>query len=80
MHQILGHCGEIRARLTGKSLGNEVTGKHETSEACSVRKTRQKNVNEELKGGSMTPVERLYVDISSIKSKELALEAQNIGH
>jgi len=67
LHKILGHCGEISARLTGKSLGNEVTLTHETCEACSIGKARHKNVNKEWKDGSMTTGERLYVDISSIK-------------
>jgi len=67
LHKILGHCGENSARLTGKALGFQVTGKFDTCEACSIGKARQKNVNKEWKGGSTTPGERLFVDISSIK-------------
>ena len=67
MHKILSHCGEVSARLTGRSFGYEVIGKFETCEACSVGKARQKKVNKEWKGGSMTPGEIFYVDISSIQ-------------
>jgi hypothetical protein len=34
-----------------------------------VSKARQKNINKDWKGGSITPGERLYVDISSIKGE-----------
>ena len=67
LHKILGHCGEASARLTGKSLGYEVIGTFDTCEACSIGKARQKNVNKDWKGGSLTAGERLYVDISSIQ-------------
>ena len=67
LHKILGHCGEASARLTGKELGYEVIGTFDTCEACSIGKARQKNVNKDWKGGSLTAGERLYVDISSIQ-------------
>ena len=67
LHQILGHCGEASARLTGKALGYEVIGTFDTCEACSIGKARQKNVNKDWKGGSLIAGERLYVDISSIQ-------------
>ena len=38
-----------------------------TCEACSVGKSRQKNGNKEWKGGSITPGDRLFIEISSIK-------------
>jgi hypothetical protein len=62
LHKILGHCGEASARLT---RSYEVIGTFDTCEACSIRKARQKNVNKDWKGGSLTAGERLYVDISS---------------
>jgi hypothetical protein len=67
LHKLLGHCGEVNARLTGKAYGYEVTGKFDVCEACSVSKARQKTINKEWKGGSSIRGERLYVDISSIK-------------
>jgi hypothetical protein len=37
--------------------------------ACSVAKAKQKNSNKDWKGSSITPGERLYADISSIKGE-----------
>jgi hypothetical protein len=42
LHKILGLCGEVNARLTGKAHGYEVIGKFDVCEACSVGKTMQK--------------------------------------
>jgi hypothetical protein len=67
LHKILGHCGEVNARLTGKAYGYDVTGRFDVCEACSVGKARQKNINKEWKRGSLIRGERLYIDISSIK-------------
>jgi hypothetical protein len=39
LHKILGHCGEVNARLTGKAFGYEVSGKFDVCEAFSVGKT-----------------------------------------
>jgi hypothetical protein len=62
----LGHCSETSARLTGKALGYDIVGTFDTSEACSIGKARQKNVDKDLTGGIVIAGERLYVDISSI--------------
>lgn len=59
-HQkILGHCGEVRMKLTGKSLGYEVMESLKLQsmfswkgKACSVGKARQTSVNKEWKAGS----------------------------
>jgi hypothetical protein len=67
LHKVLGHCGEVNARLTGKAYDYEVTVKFDVCEACSVAKARLKNINKEWKEGSLIRGERLYVDISSIK-------------
>ena len=69
LHKILGHCGEATARMTGKAHGYDVVGAFKTCEACSIGKARQKNINKDWKGGSLTAGERLYVDISSIKGE-----------
>jgi hypothetical protein len=66
LHKILGHCGEVNARLTRKAYGYEVTGKFDVCEVCSFGKARHKSINKEWKGGSSICRERLYVDISSI--------------
>jgi transposase InsO family protein len=55
--------------MTGKSFGYDVVGNYMTCEACSVAKARRKNINKDWKGSSITPGERLYVDISSIKGE-----------
>jgi hypothetical protein len=34
LHKVLGHCGEVNDRLTGKAFGYEVTGKFDVFEAC----------------------------------------------
>jgi hypothetical protein len=44
LHKIVGHCGEVATRMTGKSFGYDVMGDYKTCEACSVAKARQKNV------------------------------------
>jgi hypothetical protein len=69
LHKILDHCGKVSTRLKGKAFGYEVMGMFETYKARSVGNVRLKNVNKEWKGGSTTPGEQLYVDISSIKGK-----------
>jgi hypothetical protein len=44
-------------------------GEFKSCEECAISKVRQKNVAKEWKGGSQTPGERLYIDISSIKNE-----------
>jgi hypothetical protein len=67
LHEILGHCGEVNARHTGKTYGYEITGKFDVCEAFSVGKAREKNISKEWKGGISIREECLYVDIKSIK-------------
>jgi hypothetical protein len=67
LHKSLGHCGEVVTIMTGESFGYDVVGNYMTCEACSVAKARQKNIIKDWKGSSITPGERLYADISSIK-------------
>jgi hypothetical protein len=67
LHKILGHCGEVNTRLTGKAYGYVIAGKFDVCEACSIGKARQKNIKKEWKGRNSIHGERLYVDISSIK-------------
>jgi hypothetical protein len=42
-----------------KSFGYDLVGNNKTCEACLVAKARQKNINKDWKGSSITPVERL---------------------
>jgi hypothetical protein len=69
LQRILGHCGKAATRKTGKCCGYDVVGKYKPCEACSVTKARQKNINKDWKGDSLTAGERLYADISSIKGE-----------
>jgi len=69
LYKMLGHCGEVATRMTGKSFGYDVVGNYMTCEACSVAKARQKNINKDWKGSSITPGKRRYTDISSIKGE-----------
>jgi hypothetical protein len=43
-HRMLGHCGEVATRMTGKYYGYEVVINYKTCEAFSVGKVRQKNL------------------------------------
>ena len=36
LHKVLGHCGEVNARLTGKAYGYEVTGKFDRDRILSA--------------------------------------------
>ena len=65
---MLGHCGSDRLEKTAKIHGFNLIGDFKTCEECAIAKARQKNVKKEWKGGSQVPGERLYIDISSIKS------------
>jgi hypothetical protein len=47
LHQILGHCGKISARLTGKALGYDVVEIVYTCEAFSIEDARQKNISKD---------------------------------
>jgi hypothetical protein len=53
--------------MTGKSFGYDVVGDYKTCEACSIAKTRQKNINKDWKGSSVTPEERLYIEICLVR-------------
>jgi hypothetical protein len=44
LHRMLGHCGEVATRMTGKHYGYDVVSNFKTCEACSVGKVRQKNL------------------------------------
>jgi hypothetical protein len=34
LHKIVGHCGEVATRMTGKSFGYDVVRNYKTCEAC----------------------------------------------
>jgi hypothetical protein len=77
LHKILGHCGEVDARLTEKAYGYEVTGKFDVCEAFSVGKARQKIIKKNGKE-EIQSIENTCI-LTSVESKELALVDLNFG-
>ena len=69
LHDYFGHVGEQKVKSTAHMLGLNVTGKVQKCEHCAMGKARQKNIPKEVKNKSTTAGERLYFDISSVKSK-----------
>ena len=66
-HEMLGHCGLDRLQKTASIHDLKLTGNFKVCEDCAVAKARQKNLNKDWKGGSQSPGERLYLDISSVR-------------
>jgi hypothetical protein len=77
LHKVLGHCGEVNARLTGKAYGYEVTGKFDVCEACSVAKARQKTSTKSGKE-EVQSVENACM-LTLVQSKKLVLVELNFG-
>jgi hypothetical protein len=78
LHKILGHCGEVNARLTGKAYGYEILGKFYVCEDCSIGKSRQKNIKNSGKE-EVQSVENICL-LTLVQSKELDLVDLNFGH
>ena len=68
LHLRLGHAHEAVIRQTAKEHGWVVTGSKIQCVECGLGKARKKSVNKEAKR-SKVKGERLFIDISSIKSK-----------
>ena len=68
LHQRLGHPSEESVRRTAKMLDLKVTGKFIKCENCAISKARRKNLNKETVNRSVEKGNRLFIDISSIKS------------
>jgi hypothetical protein len=68
LHSMLGHANEAYSRLTAKQYGWEITGKWTVCENCAIAKSKQKNLSKSNTSPVLHPGERLYLDISSIKS------------
>ena len=68
LHQRLGHPSEESVRKTAKLLDLKVTGKFTKCENCAISKARRKNLNKEPVDRSVEKGNRLFIDISSIKS------------
>jgi hypothetical protein len=63
------HCGTDGLKRTATIHILKLKGELKVCEDCALAKVRQKNLNQDWKGGSQTPGERVYLDISSIRDK-----------
>ena len=68
-HKIIGHCGFDCLKKTAQVHGLKLQGQFKVCKDCAVAKARRKNVNQDWKGGSQVPGERVYLDISSIRDE-----------
>jgi hypothetical protein len=67
LHEMIERCGVDRLKKTTNIQGLKLKGEFKF---CEVDEERQKmNVNRKWKGGSQVSGERIYLDISSIKSE-----------
>ena len=73
LHHQLGHPSESMTRSTAKYLQIEVSGSMQPCENCAMGKARQKNVPKVNEHVSTIPGERLYIDLSSIKSGRIEI-------
>ncbi len=69
VHKIFGHVGEEVARLTAAHYGWVVKGTSKKCPDCGTAKATQTSVDKNPVERSNTPAERLFIDISSIKTK-----------
>ena len=71
LHQVAGHAEQQLLRDTPKYYGVNVTGIVTKCLSCSLEKIRQKNIPKKNESTAETPVERMYLDISSMKDESL---------
>ena len=70
-HQICGHAGTHLMQATAKYYGVELSGTVQKCVSCSLEKIRQKNIPKENENKSKIPGERMYLDISSMRTASL---------
>jgi transposase InsO family protein len=68
LHEQLGHQSEDIVRATAKELDWLVKGKVITCVSCAKGKARQKNIPKSNENHSEVPGERIYTDISSVRT------------
>jgi hypothetical protein len=68
-HEMIGHCAVDHLKTTASIHGLKLKGEFKVLEDCAVAKARQRNVNQDWKGGSHVSVERVYLDITSLKGE-----------
>ena len=66
-HKMIGHCGTDRMKRTATIHNLRLKGELKVCEDCALANARQKNVNQDWKGGSQAPGEGVYLDLSSIR-------------
>jgi hypothetical protein len=66
-HEMIGHCVVDCLKKTTNIHGLKLKGEFKVCEDCAVAKARQRNVNQDWRGGSQVPVERVYLNIISSK-------------
>ncbi len=70
-HKRLGHPSEFYTRETAEKYNVHLTGKMEVCEACTYGKGQQKPVKKFTESRTSIPLERIFVDTSSLPSKSL---------
>ena len=70
-HKQLGHPNQQSTKETAEKMQVTLEGRWETCEACSLAKSKQKNMNQVNEHRSIIPGERLYTDISYINGESL---------
>lgn len=69
MHRLLGHMGDAKVKIMAKHMGIKLTGKAIECEHCDLAKAKRKKIAKDNEEKTNIPGERLYIDISLIKSK-----------
>ena len=71
LHQVARHAGQQLMTDTVKYYGVHVMGVVMKCLSCSLEKIRQKNIPKKNENTVMKPVERMYLDISSMKDERI---------
>eukprot|EP01083_Nonionella_stella_P273276 926952_1 len=70
-HRELGHPSEMTTRSTAKARGEKLGGTFTQCKECVLSKAKQKKVSKDSVERSKTPGGRLFIDISSPKTKSI---------
>jgi hypothetical protein len=68
-YEMIGHCVVDRLKETANIHVLTLKGEFKLCEDFAVDKARQRNKNQDWKGGSQVKVERVHLDIKSIKGE-----------
>ena len=69
LHKAIGDCVDDALRVTAKAYNWRLLRKFKVCEDCAIGKAKKKNTKKHCLHGSKIQGERLYIDISSIKSE-----------